>query len=60
MALPKYSLILALGYYLGMRRGEILTLKENQVHFSNGGAEDYIHLIGTKNGEERLIPSMER
>ena len=55
-ALPQYSLILTLGYFLGMRRGEILTLKDSQVHFSNGAAEGYIHLVETKNGEERLIP----
>lgn len=54
--LSKYELILSLGYYLGMRRGEILTLKDNQIHFSNGSFDGYIHLTDTKNGDERLVP----
>lgn len=55
-ALPQYALILTLGYYLGMRRGEILTLKDSRIHFSNGSFEGYIHLTETKNGDERLVP----
>ena len=31
--LPQYALMLALGYYTGMREGEILNLKEGQIHF---------------------------
>jgi len=54
--LPQYTLVLALGYYLGMRRGEILTLKDSQIHFSNGSFDGYIHLTETKNGDERLVP----
>jgi integrase len=30
---PEYALILSLGYYLGMREGEILNLRGRQIHF---------------------------
>src|SRR3972149_2550655 len=36
----------------GMRRGEILSLKKDQIHFEDG----YILVEGTKNGEIRQIP----
>ena len=57
--LPGYALILSLGYYLGMREGEILNLKRKQVHFfGNGLDEGYIELYNdeTKSGEGRMIP----
>lgn len=56
---PQYTLILSLGYYLGMREGEILNLKEKQIHFSTDGADEgYIELYDgeTKTGEGRQIP----
>jgi integrase len=57
--MPQYALILSLGYYVGMREGEILTLRENQIHFgTDGGDEGFIELHDgeTKNGEGRLVP----
>jgi integrase len=57
--LPEYALILSLGYYIGMREGEILNLRERQVHFYDNGAEEgYIELYDgeTKSGEGRKIP----
>jgi len=57
--LPEYALIFSLGYYLGMREGEILNLKGKQVHFfGNGLDEGYIELYNdeTKSGEGRMIP----
>jgi integrase len=57
--LPEYALILLLGYYLGMREGEILNLRERQVHFYGNGAEEgSIELYDgeTKSGEGRKIP----
>lgn len=57
--LQEYALILSLGYYLGMREGEILNLKEKQIHFfGNGVDEGYIELFDgeTKSGEGREIP----
>ena len=57
--LPEYALILSLGYYLGMREGEILTLREKQIHFYYNGAEEgSIELYDgeTKSGEGRKIP----
>jgi integrase len=57
--LPQYALILSLGYYLGMREGEILHLKGKQIHFfGNGGDEGYIELYDdeTKSGEGRVVP----
>jgi integrase len=57
--LPQYALILSLGYYLGMREGEILNLKGKQIHFfGNGVDEGYIELYDdeTKTGEGRMIP----
>ena len=57
--LPEYALIFSLGYYLGMREGEILNLKEKQIHFfGNGADEGYIELYDgeTKSGEGRKIP----
>lgn len=57
--LPEYALILSLGYYLGMREGEILNLRERQVHFYDIGAEEgSIELYDgeTKSGEGRKIP----
>jgi len=57
--IPQYTLILSLGYYLGMREGEILNLRKKQIHFQNDRAEEgYIELYNgeTKSGEGRLIP----
>jgi len=57
--LPHYALILYIGYYLGMREGEILNLREKQVHFFENGAEEgYIELYNgeTKSGEGREVP----
>ena len=57
--IPQYTLILSLGYYLGMREGEILNLREKQIHFQNDRAEEgCIELYNgeTKSGEGRLIP----
>ena len=56
--LPEYALILSLGYYLGMREGEILNLREKQVHFYDNGAEEgSIDLYDgeTKSAEGRKI-----
>jgi integrase len=55
----QYALILSLGYYLGMREGEILNLREKQIHFEkNGDDEGYIELYNgeTKSGEGRQVP----
>jgi integrase len=57
--LPKYMLILTLSYYLGMREGEILNLREKQIHFYDNGAEEgSIELYDgeTKSGEGRKNP----
>ena len=57
--LPGYALILSLGYYLGMREGEILNLKGKQIHFFGKGLDEgYIELYNgeTKSGEGRMIP----
>jgi len=57
--LPEYALIFSLGYYLGMREGEILSLREGQVYFyGNGTEEGFIELRDgeTKSGEGRKIP----
>ena len=57
--LAEYALILSLGYYLGMREGEILSLRERQVRFDEDGEEEgYIELYDgqTKSGEGRKIP----
>jgi integrase len=57
--LPEYALILSLGYYLGMREGEILNLREKQIHFyENGTEEGYVELYDgeTKSGIGRKIP----
>ena len=57
--LPEYILILSLGYYVGMREGEILNLRGKQIHFyENGADEGYIELYDneTKSGEGRRIP----
>jgi integrase len=57
--LPEYIVILSLGYFLGMREGEILNLREKQIHFYEGGeGEGYIKLYDseTKSGEGREIP----
>lgn len=57
--LPQYALVLSIGYYLGMREGEILNLREKQVHFfGNGSEEGYIELYNgeTKSGEGREVP----
>ncbi len=57
--LPQYSLVLTISYYLGMRQGEILKLREKQIHFlDNGSDAGYIELYDgeTKNGEGRLGP----
>ena len=56
--IPQYTLILSLGYYLGMREGEILKLKVKQIHFTTDGVDEgYIELCDgeTKNGEGRRI-----
>lgn len=57
--LPQYALILSLGYYLGMREGEILNLQERRIHFDENGTEEgYVELYDdeTKSGEGRKIP----
>jgi integrase len=57
--LPEYIIILSLGYYLGMREGEILNLRGKQIHFyENGADEGHIELYDseTKSGEGRRIP----
>ena len=56
--LPEYALILSIGYYLGMREGEILNLKERQIHFEDKRDEGHIELYDgeTKSGEGRKIP----
>ncbi len=57
--LPQHALILTLGYHLPMREGEILNLREKQVHFFDSGSDGgYIELYDgeTKNGEGRKIP----
>jgi integrase len=57
--ISQYVLILSLGYYLGMREGEILNLREKQIHFDKDGADEgYIELYDgeTKSGEGRQIP----
>ena len=54
-----YTPILSLGYYLGMREGEILNLRQKQVHFfENRTDEGYIELYEgeTKTGEGRDVP----
>ena len=56
--ISQYNLILSLGYYLGMREGEILNLREKQIHFDKDGAEEgHIELYDgeTKSGEGRQI-----
>ena len=56
--LPQYALILTLGYHLPMREGEILSLREKQVHFfDNDSDEGYLELYDgeTKTGEGRKI-----
>lgn len=56
--IPEYALILSLGYYLGMREGEILNLKEKQIQFNaDGSDEGHIELYDgeTKTGEGRMI-----
>jgi integrase len=56
--IPQYTLILSLGYYLGMREGEILNVRERQIHFDKNGADEgYIELYDgeTKSGEGRKI-----
>ncbi len=55
---PQYALILSLGYYLGMREGEILNLREKQIHFNTDGSDEgHIELYDgqTKTGEGRRI-----
>jgi integrase len=55
----RYILILSLGYSLGMREGEILNLREKQIHFHmEGKNEGYIELYDgeTKSGEGREVP----
>ena len=57
--LPEYSLILTIGYYLGMREGEILALRRKQVHFyEDKPDEGFIELRDgeTKTGEGRRVP----
>ncbi|MGA2465702.1 MAG: site-specific integrase [Thermodesulfobacteriota bacterium] len=56
--IPQYALILSLGYYLGMREGEILNLREKQIHFNTDGADEgHIELYDgeTKSGDGRKI-----
>lgn len=57
--LPQYRLVLTMGYYLPMREGEILNLKEKQIHFFEEESEEgYIELYNeeTKTGEGRNVP----
>ena len=57
--LPEYSLIFTIGYYLGMREGEILALRRKQVHFyEDKPDEGFIELRDgeTKTGEGRRVP----
>lgn len=56
--LPEYTLILSLGYYLGMRQGEILSLRKRQIYFYDNMEEGYIELYDgeTKTGVGRKIP----
>ena len=57
--LLEYSLVLTIGYYLGMREGEILALKRKQVHFyEDRPDEGFIELRDgeTKTGEGRRVP----
>lgn len=57
--LPEYSLIFTIGYYLGMREGEILALKRKQVRFyEDRPDEGFIELCDgeTKTGEGRRVP----
>jgi len=51
--LPDYlKLLVAIGYYSGMRLGEILALEWSKVDFLHG----VIHLLKTKNGHPRDLP----
>ena len=50
--LPQYALILTLGYYLPMREGEILNLREKQVRFfDNGSDEGYLGALRRRDEE---------
>ena len=56
--LPQYELILSIGYYLPMRKGEILNLREGQVRFFDDDLnEGFIELYGeeTKTIEGRTV-----
>ena len=56
--LPQHDLVLSIGHYLAMREGEILGLREEQVHFFNDDSnEGYIELYNeeTKSGEGRIV-----
>lgn len=57
--LPEYSLIFTIGYYLGMREGEILALRRKQIYFyEDKPDEGFIELRDgqTKSGEGRRVP----
>jgi len=56
--LPQYALILSVGYYLTMREGETLNVKEKQVYFFDDDSnEGFIELYNeeTKTGEGRKV-----
>jgi len=50
--------LLAMGFYTGMREGEILGLKWHQVKLSDHDGESHIELAAedTKNAEPRIVP----
>ena len=58
-ALPPYiQPLLAMGFYTGMRLGEIIGLKWHQVKLSDVEDERYVELAAedTKNAEPRIVP----
>lgn len=56
-ALPEYMRpVLTMGYLTGMRLGEILGLKWENVALNEKGLPERAHLWDTKNGEPRTVP----